>query len=78
MKRGPDLMSEPMNKTGNATTSPEEKTTHAKGSIEQYAASGIKGVPVIAKDVYDHLPAFYQSALTVMERNHRCIIEAVE
>ena len=71
-------MEEPKNKAGNTPISPVENTTSAKGSIQSYAPSGIKGVPVIAADVYSHLPAFYRAAVTVMERNHRCIIEVVE
>jgi len=71
-------MEVPIIKATPAPTGAAENTTSARGSIEQYAASGIKGVPVIAADVYSHLPAFYRAAVTVMERNHRCIIEAVE
>jgi len=67
-------MTEEKDKPGNTSISPGEEVT----TIGEYVSPPIKNVPVIAADVYSHLPAFYQSALTVMERNHRCIIEVVE
>jgi len=67
-------MTEEKDKPGDTAISPGEEVT----TIGEYVSPPIKNVPVIAADVYSHLPAFYQSALTVMERNHRCIIEVVE
>lgn len=64
-------------KTAPAGTEAEVKnTTHAiESSIGTYAPSDIKDVPVIASDVFSHLPAFYRAALTVMARNGRCTIQ---
>jgi hypothetical protein len=67
-------MTEEKDMPGNIAVPPGGEVT----TIGEYVSPPIKNVPVIAADVYSHLPAFYQSALTVMERNHRCIIEAVE
>lgn len=61
-----------------APTGAAKNTTSAKGSIQSYAPSGIKDVPVIAADVYSHLPAFYQAALEVMARNGHCQIGSAE
>ena len=72
-------MEEPKNKAGNTSISPVVKlTTIAISSNDSLNPQVYNNVPVIAADVYSHPPAFYRAALTVMERNHRCIIEVVE
>ncbi len=61
-----------------ATTGAAKNATSARGSIQSYASSGIKDVPVIARDTFDHLPNFYQAALEIMSRNGHCQIGSAE
>ena len=72
-------MEEPKNKAGNTSISPVVKlTTIAISSNDSLNPQVYNNVPVIAADVYSHLPAFYQAALEVMARNGHCrIAEAV-
>jgi len=67
-------MTEEKDKPGNIAVSPGGEVT----TTGEYVSPPIKNVPVIAADVYSHLPAFYRATLTVMEKNGRCIIEVVE
>ncbi len=61
---------------GHATkTHPEKKAPCCSSvSILSPKTNKCAGAPTIRKDTLEHLPAFYQAAIRVLERNHHVVI----
>lgn len=64
---------------GDAVTSPDSNLiawNNRAGRQVGISASAKKELPQVRRDVYEHLPAFYQAALRVLVRNGH--VEVIE